>query len=144
MIFNSMGGHTHTIQDVTDAGSYLSSDVTTAVAFDHNTFTTLTSLNLTRGVWVLTWGLVFAANSSGVRMGAIVTDETTSFNNSAGRRTNGERVPACSAGETIIHGSYSTRVNTDTTIYLRGAHTAGTGTSLNVTGCLRAVKVGYY
>ncbi len=136
--------HSHTVQDITDLGSWLNSDISSAVSFNHNTFTTLTSLTLTRGVWVITWGLVFAANATGVRMGAVVNDQTTSFSNTTGRRTNGMRVSACSSGETIIHGSYVTRVNANTTIYLRGAHTAGSGTSLNVTGTLRAVKVGYY
>lgn len=125
-------------------GDYYDSNVSTAVSVASvaGTATTggtnVTSLSLGKGLWLVSAGVNFAANSSGVRKVVVTTTSgALGTTNSTGTAASS---PACNAGTTRVQACGIVIVNTDpTTLYVVAGQSSGS--ALNATARVRAIRL---
>lgn len=119
-------------------------DITSAVAVANassatsGTGTEIGSVTLETGVWIVYGHLVYASNATGNRWGAI---SSTSGSVAPSADIPGSfRVRACSSAPTVMNAMTILNVTSESyTVYMNAAQNSGN--SLNVTGCIRAVRI---
>lgn len=99
------------------------------------TATALKSISLTPGIYLISFGALFANNATGYRAVAISPDQT--FANAA--YTGAQRVPAVNGSTTWISVSEPVNITANTTYYCVVYQTSGA--ALNVSGTYRAIKL---
>lgn len=124
---------------ITDFGTIVQSQISTAVSVDTATNKSITYVQLPAGTWFLTYGVRFATNSTGRREAVFGTTADTI--DATWQRRGGEQTPATSGGATMLSGSYThTTTGSSTLVYLTVYQSSGG--ALDVTGTLQAIKVG--
>ena len=120
-------------------GSIVNKDTSTAVAVPTATWTSVASVTLGPGVWVLVGTVSFASNATGRRTSGLSNNGTAL--SGAYLRMTGVSAAAVSGGATNEHTSFVTGKLTaaSTTYHLVGWQNSGG--DLNTTGYLRAVRV---
>ena len=101
------------------------------------TKTTLVSVTLSAGSYILMGGCSFAANSSGVR--ALAWSTTNNEISDAGVRQNGMKVLAGNSGVTALTAIQLVTLNKSTTYYLVAQQNSGS--TLSTTGYYRYIRI---
>lgn len=112
-----IAGHTTPLGDslYTSAGE---------TGMSRNTGTTLCSLSVPIGSWILQGQVTFESNSSGIRR-VVICDTAADTSMLAIQNWAGMQVSAASSGQTVINLSYFlTASNSGQTMYLNGLHTS--------------------
>ena len=120
-------------------GTVVSKDVSTAVSVASGTNTSLGSVTLTEGTWILRYAARFDTNATGRRVAVIgISDGSIT---STWQRYCGSETMAVADGATILNGSLIRVVTAtgDKTFYLTVYQNSGG--SLNVTGNLQAIRI---
>lgn len=123
--------------DALGIGTVVSNDVSSNVACASGSYQAIASVALTAGTWVLSGGVSFASNATGIRTVGI-SNSSTALSGAYARAT-AVSVPALSGQNTWVHTTHIFTATSSTTLYLVAKQDSGA--SRNATGFLRAVKV---
>ena len=135
-------GSTISATDTTPT-NYTTGDTPAAVSVPHGTgYTNLSSVNITAGTWLVNWGIHFASAGSGGNTGHRGGGVSDSSGTSEPVISMSESVPAVSQNNyTRLSGMGIIVATGNKTLYLNARHTQGTGTTLDVQGRLRVIKI---
>lgn len=120
-------------------GTRKQTDISTNVSIPTSSYRSIGSISLEAGTWVVTYGFQYGSSSSGLRSTFMYTSSNVTASNDWYRATC-IQTPAASGGSTYHHGSFIVNPSATTTYYLSGWQNSGS--SLNCTGNITAVKVG--
>lgn len=124
---------------VNGLGTLTTVDVSSNVSIPTSTYKTLASLTVTKGSkWFITGGIAYSGNATGRRYAWICTSNNAAPTN-AYRRATAVNKDATSTFVTYLHTSHLAVNNVDGTFYLLGWQNSGS--TLNMTGYLRAVRI---
>lgn len=125
--------------DVDELGTVLTSDISSNVATTSGSWKTLTSLALTKGIWMLTGGIYFASNATGRRY-ICIGNKNNAAPDAVYQRATYSNCNAVSGTQTYLHTSHIANVTAaSTTLYLLGWQNSGG--NLNMVGCFKATKI---
>lgn len=125
--------------DVDPIGTVATTDISTAVSVADSTWTTVGSVALAAGVWVLVGHANFGSNATGRRAIALTT-ATDSAGSAAEQRQGFTSQPATSGSGTGVNGMRIVNITSATTFYLNAYQNSGAALSVSG-GCLRAVRI---
>ena len=120
-------------------GTLKYTDVSNNVSVASSTNKSIASISLDAGTWVVTYGASYSANSTGFRSTFLYTTADTSSSGDWTRATC-IQTPGMSVGGVYHQGSHIIKTNSTSTYYLTCWQNSGS--SLNCTGAIYAVKVG--
>lgn len=125
--------------DVDPIGTVVTTDISTAVSVADSTWTTVGSVALAAGVWVLVGHVNFGANATGRRAIALTT-ASDSVGSAAEQRQGFTSQPAASGTGTGVNGVRIVVLTSAATYNLNAYQNSGA--ALNVSGgCLRTVRI---
>ena len=125
---NSVNG-----KDVSGIGDLVTSSDTASVA--SSTGTSVCSVTLTKGVWLVSYAAMFASNSTGRRF----IDLSTTAGYATNQASNGESRTAVSGGATTLARCRVVNPSASVTYYLNAFHNAGA--ALSVDGDIQAIRI---
>ena len=121
-------------------GTVVEDDVSSNVSCANNAYTSLGSITLTAGTWVISAHIYFVSSSGGVRTVVVSTASGSTSPRDAEVRT-ATSIPGGASNQNIR--ASTTRIVTitaNTTYYLKAYQSSGA--ALNATGNIKAVRVG--
>ena len=125
--------------DVWNIGTIISTDISTAVNVTSGTSTSIGSITLTKGTWVIAYGGDFAGNATGNRSFCLGNSTTAPTSNSSWDRLTNVQTPNCGASNKVyLKGSYILTTS-GATIYLFAWQNSGS--TLATHGTIRAIKI---
>ncbi|MBR2683641.1 MAG: hypothetical protein IKE22_10305, partial [Atopobiaceae bacterium] len=121
-------------------GTLLTDDVSTAVSVASGTWTTIGSVTLDPGLWLIEFTGVFTSNATG-RRAIAVSNTANSAGNASEQRQGFVSANATNGTGTGLSGSRIFINQTSSSYVLRLNVYQNSGSALNVTGCIRAMRI---
>ena len=123
----------------TPIGSVISKTLSSAISLATSTSTTLLSMTIPAGAWVIIGQATFASNATGIRR-IVISPNSADATIEALNEYAGMQVSAASAGQSSINVSYILNTNLDSTYYLCGIHTRGSALDV-VSAWFKAIRI---
>lgn len=120
-------------------GTVVQNDITADVSLTNSAWTSMGSVTLTEGTWLIRYAAKFTANATGRRQACLST--TAGSVSTAWTRYCGSQTPAASGTVTILNGTYIRTITAsgDKTFYLNAYQNSGA--ALDATGNIQAIRI---